>query len=299
VLVISLPSDPGLGRGLANLLGFRYSEVVYKVFPDGESYLRFPEISGEDGVLLVLTSYPDQNRSLLELFLSVELLSSKGLSKVYAVMPYLAYGRQDKEFLSWEVVSGRAVLKIMRCVGLKKLLVVDIHSEKLLEEFSDLIVNVLPVKTFGQYIKNNVGEPYILVAPDVGASKRVRLIAEFLGKDYVTIKKVRDRVTGEVTHQLPEDLDVTGVNAVIIDDIISTGGTIASIAKYLASKGARKIYVLASHGLFVSDALNKLRLSGVNKVVVLNTVGHRLTSDLVEYLDVSGELAESIKGSLL
>ncbi len=295
--MLSLPSDPGLGRELAHFLGSRYSETIYKVFPDGESYLRFPEIS-DDVVMLVLTSYPDQNRSLLELLFSVELLSSKGINEIYAVVPYLAYGRQDKEFLSWEIVSGRAVLKIMRHVGLKKLFVVDFHSEKLLEEFSDLLTNILPIKTFGQYLKNKIEEPYILIAPDVGASRRVKLVAEYLNKEYVIIRKIRDRVTGEITHELPNNLDVRGVNAVIIDDIISTGGTIASIAKHLAMKGAQRIYVLASHGLFTADSLNKLRFSGVSKVAVLNTVRYRLTSDLIEYLDVTGEVAEQIKENL-
>lgn len=295
--MLSLPSDPGLGRELAHSLGSRYSEVIYKVFPDGESYLRFPEVS-DDEVMLVLTSYPDQNRSLLELFFSAELLSSKNINKIYAVVPYLAYGRQDKEFLSWEIVSGRAVLKIMKHVGLKKLFVVDFHSEKLIEEFSDLLTNILPIKTFGQYVKNKIKEPYILIAPDVGASRRVKLVAEYLNKEYVIIRKTRDRVTGEITHELPNDLDVRGVNAVIIDDIISTGGTIASIAKYLAKKGAQGIYVLASHGLFIADSLNKLRVSGVNKVAVLNTVRYRLTSDLVEYLDVTGEVTEQVRKNL-
>ncbi|MGC8975091.1 MAG: ribose-phosphate diphosphokinase [Thermoprotei archaeon] len=298
MLVASLPSDPGLGRGLARSLQARHSDVTYKVFPDGESYLRFPEII-DDEVMLVLTSYPDQNRSLLELFFSVELLSSKGIERVYAVAPYLAYSRQDKEFLSWEIVSGRAILKIVRSAGLKKLFVVDFHSEKLLEEFSDLLINILPVKTFGRYLRENVEEPYILVAPDIGASKRVKLLAEFLNKDYVVIRKIRDRVTGEVAHELPEDLNVRGFNVVIIDDIISTGGTIASIARYLVSKGVHKIYVLVSHGLFVGDSLDKLRASGVSKTVVLNTVKYRLTSNLVEYLDVTDEVAENIRKTLI
>ncbi|MEO3992828.1 MAG: ribose-phosphate diphosphokinase [Desulfurococcaceae archaeon TW002] len=298
MLVLSLPSDPGLGRELAYLLGSSYFEVTHKVFPDGESYLRFPEVS-DDEVMLVLTSYPDQNRSLLELFFSVELLSSKGINKIYAIVPYLAYGRQDKEFLSWEVVSGRVILKMMRYVGLKKLFVVDFHSEKLLEEFNDLVTNILPIKTFGQYVKNNVEEPYILIAPDIGASRRVKLVAEYLKKEYVVIKKLRDRITGEITHELPEDLDMRGVNAVIIDDIISTGGTIASIAKYLTKKGTHRIYVLASHGLFIADSPNKLRVSGVNKVAVLNTVKYRLTSDLIEYLDVTSEVVEQVRKNLI
>lgn len=297
MLVLSLPSDPGLGYGLGRFLQLKHFEVIHKVFPDGESYLRFPEIL-DDEVMLVLTSYPDQNRSLLELLFSIDLLSSKGIEKIYAVVPYLAYGRQDKEFLNWEIVSGRAILKIMKNLGLKKLFVVDFHSEKLLEDFSDLVINIVPVKTFGEYLKKNVEEPYVLIAPDLGASKRVKLIAEFLGKDYVVIRKFRDRVTGEITHELPEDLSVRGVNAVIIDDIISTGGTIASIAKYLVSKGVNKVYVLASHGLFVGDSLDKLRVSGVSKSIVLNTVKNRLTSDLIEYLDVTEEVAENIKMKL-
>lgn len=295
--MISLPPDPGLGEGLAALLKCGHSRVAYKTFPDGELYLRLPNRVSEP-VLLVSTTYPDQNRSLMELFLTLEYLSQKGVRGLYAVIPYVAYGRQDKEFLEGEVVSGRAVLRILKNLGLRKLFVVDMHSDKLVNEFKDLVVNVLPAKTLASYVERAVRTPRIIVAPDVGASRRAEVIANLLKCEYVVVSKFRDRITGEVSHRVPEGLSLEGFNAVVVDDIISTGGTVANIVKHLIGNGVGEVHVIASHGLFVGDSLSKLSSSGVRKIAVLNTVSYRVSSDLVEYLDVVGELLEPLKNVL-
>lgn len=295
--VISLPSDPGLGERLATLLNYAYSRVAYKTFPDGELYLRLPNRVSEP-TILVSTTYPDQNRSLMELFFTLEYLSLKEIRELYAVVPYMAYGRQDKEFLEGEVVSGRAVLRMLKNLGLRKLLVVDMHSDKLVNEFKELVVNVLPAKTLASYVERTVGVPRVIVAPDVGASKRAEAIANILGCEYIVVSKFRDRVSGEVSHRVPEGLSLEGFNAVVVDDIISTGGTVANLVKYLISKGLGEAHVVASHGLFVGDSLSKLISSGVRRVAVLNTLNYRVDSGLVEYLDVVGELLEPLKSVL-
>ncbi|MEM2021343.1 MAG: ribose-phosphate diphosphokinase [Zestosphaera sp.] len=295
--VISLPSDPGVGGRLASVMRCTHSRVWYKAFPDGELYLRLPSQVSEP-IILVLTTYPEQNRSLMELLFAVEYFSFKGFKELHVVAPYLAYSRQDKEFLEGEVVSGRALLRILTDLGVRKLFVVDIHSDRLKEEFSDLVVNVAPARTFADYVRKTVKPPYILLAPDVGASKRVETIAKLLECNHVVVSKFRDRVTGEVTHRIPEEVNVRGINVVIIDDIISTGGTVVNLVEYLVRQGAGDVYVIASHGLFVGDALKRLSSSGVNRVVVLNTVNYRVSSGLVEYLDVTEEILESVRNTL-
>lgn len=295
--VISLPPDPGLGEKLATLMKCSHARATYKTFPDGELYLRLPSTAGEP-LILVSTTYPDQNRSLMELFFALEYLGSKGFRELYAVVPYMAYGRQDKEFLEGEVVSGRAVLRMLRDLGLRRLFVVDMHSAVLMSEFKDLVVNTLPARTLADYVGRAVRVPRIVIAPDVGASGRAEAIAKLLGCEYAVVSKFRDRITGEVTHRVPEELSLEGFNAVIVDDIVSTGGTVASIAKHLLSRGVEEVHVIASHGLFVGDSLAKLSSSGVRRVAVLNTVSHHVESDLVEYLDVTGELLEPIRNVL-
>ncbi len=297
VHVISLPSDPGIGERLASVMRCAHTSAWYKAFPDGELYMRLPSRVSEP-IILTLTTYPEQNRSLMELLFAVEYFNFKGFKELYIVAPYLAYSRQDKEFLEGEVVSGRALLRILTGLGVRKLFVVDIHSDRLKEEFSNLVVNVVPARTFADYVRRAVRPPYVLLAPDMGASKRVEAVAKLLECNHVVVSKFRDRVTGEVTHQIPEEVNMKGVNVVIIDDIISTGGTIVNLAKCLVERGAGDVYVIASHGLFVGDALKRLSSSGVSRVVVLNTVNYRAPSDLVEYLDATEEILESIRNTL-
>ncbi len=298
MMMISLPSGLNLGSELSKFLGLQNVEVIHKVFPDGETYLRLPNLTLEEQVMLVQTLYPEQDRRIVELLYMVETLKSRGVKNIYAVIPYLAYSRQDKEFLEGEVVSVNSLLKLMKCAGVEKVFVVDLHSEVTLHMFKDFIENLIPVKTFAKYLSERVGGNILLVAPDVGALKRVKPLSDTLKTDYIVVSKFRDRVTGQIVHELPTEVNIEKKRVVIVDDIISTGGTISSIAMYFRKLGVNEIYVLASHGLFVGNALEKLNASGVTRVAVLNTTGVKIVHEMIEYLNVSEELANFIKEKL-
>jgi len=298
VIMLSLPLGSYLGSGLSRFLGLQNVEVIHKVFPDGETYLRIPSLTLGKHVMLIQTMFPEQDRRIVELLYVVETLKFKGVKHVYAVIPYLAYSRQDKEFLEGEVVSVNSLLRLLRCAGLERIFVVDLHSEVTLREFEGFIENLIPVKTFVKYLSKYVRGDFLIVAPDVGALKRVKPLSEALNIDYIVINKFRDRVTGQVVHELPSNVDVKNKKVVVVDDIISTGGTIANIASYFRRLGVDEIHILASHGLFVGNALEKLIASGVTHITVLNTTGVKVTHDMVSYLDISEELADFIKEKL-
>ena len=296
MIVVSLPASQELGEKLGNLLGVNHERCTHKVFPDGESYLRFDfSVSGEE-VIIVQTTYPDQNRRLLEIIMAAKALHWKGARKIHAVITYLAYARQDKEFLPGEVVSAKVVLEMLGFAGLNSLYVVDVHKPQILAEFHGEAHNIIAKETFAKYLRRQGLVDPVIVAPDVGAETRARNLAMELGTDYLVIRKYRDRVTGKVMHELPEDVSVSGRDAVVVDDIISTGGTMANIVSFLRGRGARKVYALASHGLLIGDAVGKLRRAGAEEIVVLNTVASRVEG--VTYLDVSDELAKVLKSKL-
>ncbi len=299
-VLLSLPNDVGLGEALGSILRVQHFRAYTKKFPDGEVYLRVPEEVFNAGKVLIIQSlYPDQNTNLLFLLLAVDLLKSKGVKYVSAFVPYLAYARQDREFLMGEAVSVRTVLRLLNSVGLDALITVDIHKEDSLKFFGKKARNLILFDVLASAVRGQVEEP-LVVAPDIGASRRAEATAKSLGCRHVIIRKVRDRVTGEVRHELPEGLPVEGVDVIIADDIISTGGTVANIATYLKSRGARKVFVVASHGLFVGEALSKLRSSGIDKVFVLRTVPPRAIGEgFIEYVDlatpVAGYLANELR----
>lgn len=290
--VLSLPGDPGIGPGLADRLGLEHVPVFAKRFPDGEMYLRLTRGVERERVLVVQSMYPAQNDRLLELLLALELLN-RYESEPVLLVTYLAYARQDKEFLEYEAISLRSVLRAVTAQGVRVLVTVDAHNPQAVEEFLSGVsyVNVFPGEVFAEAISREYGgREMTVIAPDRGAGARALSLAEHLGCGYVVVQKFRDRTTGQVRHSLDSLDDVRGL-AVIVDDIISTGGTIAGIASHLSGRGVETV-VAASHALLVGDALERLVKSGVRKVYSLPTVPQRFSGvvylDLVPYL--AGEL---------
>ncbi|OYT52063.1 MAG: ribose-phosphate pyrophosphokinase [Desulfurococcales archaeon ex4484_204] len=274
MLIVSLPASLGLGEELSLLLNVKSLNVVSKTFPDGESYIRLPSsgaVRGED-ILLVQTTYPLQDKRLVELLLAIDAVKEYGAKEITAFIPYLAYSRQDKVFLEGEAVSIRAVMRALKCLGLGRLITLDAHSESALSFFDGEVLNVDPSPIFADVLRGRVSKP-LIIAPDAGARKRAASLSKELGGvDFIVIKKFRDRYSGKISHEFLTDIDLAGKDVVVVDDIISTGGTIASIASYSKAKGALKVIAVASHGLFVGNAYDRLRRSGVDEIYVLRTV---------------------------
>ncbi len=293
VKVVSLPGDPGVGPRLASYLGLEHTSLFSKRFPDGEIYVRLLQKIENDEVLLVQSMYPEQNDRLVELLLALELFNRYG-NKVSLLVTYLAYARQDKEFLGGEPVSLKSIIKAMVAQGVETLVTIDAHNPYAIKEFLSNIkyVNLLPEEVFAKALSERYrGKEMTVVAPDQGATDRALSLAKHLGSGYVVIQKVRDRVTGQVKHVLDPLSKVSGL-AVIVDDIISTGGTIAGIASCLSSRGV-EVVVAASHALLVGEALEKLGKSGVREIYALPTVSRVL--DGVIYLDIVPYIARELK----
>lgn len=271
MLIAGLSGANGLDRELSRLTGIHLVNVETKLFPDGESYIRFTEeLSGQD-LIIVQTLYPNQDKKFLELLLAVDAAKDLGCRDVIVVVPYLAYSRQDKAFLRGEAISIKTLLKTLSYVGANYLITIDIHKEESLKYFKGTSVNLDPTPLYASVIKRECRNP-VIVAPDQGAASKATKLTQMLGYgDYVVFKKFRDKVTGDIKHEFT-DAVVNGRDAVIVDDIISTGLTIANIAQYLIKQGASKVYVVCSHGLFVGNALEKLTSSGVYEIYSLNTV---------------------------
>lgn len=293
VKVISLPGDPGIGLRLADYLKLEHIQFQYKRFPDGELYLRLPKVIEKEKVLLIQSMYPNQNDHVVELLLALELLNRYS-NDIVLLITYLAYARQDKEFLAGEPISLRSLMKALNSLGIETLVTIDAHNPLAIKEFVGSVryVNIVPDEIFAEVLsKKYRREELTVIAPDQGAEKRAASLAKQLECKYVVVKKSRDRVTGNVTHVLDSLSSVSGT-AVIIDDIISTGGTIAGIASYLSTRGV-SVVVATSHALLVGEAYEKLVKSGVAEIYALPTTGVIVKG--VTYLDMVPYLARKLR----
>jgi len=288
-LVFAGPASEDLGRKLAEKLGLSMLKAEFKVFPDGESRFSSEERVAGKSVLLVQSTYPPVDTHLFQLVLASHHLSQEG-AKITAVVPYLAYARQDKEFLPGEAVTLGVVAHLMRSVGVRRLVTVDIHSAEGLALFSFPVYSVSAIPNLVEYAMNELDlrDP-VVISPDLGGSKRTEAFAQLYGARFLQLSKARDRVTGGVRLK-DAKLEVKGKEVVIVDDIISTGGTICAAAEAVKKQGAKAVLAVCVHGLFVEEAVQKLQEAGVNTIVGTNTVPGQFSK-----VDVSDALVAHLK----
>ncbi len=246
-------------------LGGGILEIEIKKFPDGEKYVRV--LGSADEVTVVSsTSFPQDER-IVELLLIGDALKEKGVERLCAVVPYFGYSRQDRVSKEGEPVSVRAV---MRTLGIyyDELYVFDIHNPKTLKFFPGKAVNLSSARAIAEYFREKLGEGIVL-APDKGARERAKAVAEKLGLEFSHFEK--RRISPTEVEIRPADVDVKGKNVLIVDDIISTGGTMIKAAKLLREMGSKKVFVSATHGVFAEGAIERVE-KAVDELAVTNTI---------------------------
>ncbi|RJS89371.1 ribose-phosphate diphosphokinase [Candidatus Bathyarchaeota archaeon] len=271
MIVIPGPSSPGLGEKVAEGLGVEVVPVEHRLFPDGESYIRLKgSVRGEE-VVIVQTTSPPQDRHLIQLFLLARTAKDYGAEKVVAVVPYLAYARQDKRFLEGEALSIDVVIRLIEASGVDALLTLDIHSPDVLERFTIPVKSLSAIPLIAEHLKAKGFEGAFSLSPDKGAIELAKMGDAVLGGGYDALEKARDRHTGEVRTR-EKRLPVEGRDVIIFDDMISTGGTMA-LAVGLAKKcGARRVVAACTHPLLVGRAVERILEAGADEIVGTDSV---------------------------
>jgi ribose-phosphate pyrophosphokinase len=271
VKIILGPSSQDLGQKVARLTNIDVVPVASKIFPDGEVYIRLEgNVEGEHAVIVHTTS-PPQNQHLMQLAFIADACKREGAEKVTAVVPYLAYARQDKVFLKGETISIEAVARMLRAVGVGSLLTVNIHQEKALEKFPFPAKTVSAIPLLARYFRQKGLSGVFILAPDKGAMHIAEEAKAILGGECGHLEKQRDRYTGQINVETG-NFTLKGETVIIIDDIISTGGTIAAAAKIAKALGAQRILVACVHALLIADAKQRILESGVEEIVGTDSV---------------------------
>lgn len=292
--IIAGPASRELSHRIAEMLKADLIEVAHKIFPDGESYIRLDgDIKGEN-IVIVQTTSPPQDSRLMQLAFMADAAKRAGANRVIAVVPYLAYARQDKVFLPGEPVSIEVVAKILWTAGIDCLVTVNIHQAKVLERFPMMTKNLSAIPLLAAYLKRRGLEGAFALAPDKGAMYIAEEAAKILGGEYGYLEKQRDRYTGQIT-VAEKAFNIRDKKVIIFDDIISTGGTIAAAAKLLRSLGASSVYAACVHPLLVGDAEKRMIEAGVEEVIGTDSVPSHVSKVSIASL-ICNELKEFQRG---
>jgi len=271
--IVGGPSSRELAEKISVLLAAPIVSVKIKRFPDGEFYFKFDEeISGEE-LLIVQSLYPPQDSHLLELFLMLHTARDYGAKKIRVFVPYLAYSRQDRRYLEGECLSSRMIAEILENLGADALYTIDIHNRRVLSMYKIPVYNLTASEDLAKYFAAKDLVNPLVISPDDEeiAVERAKCAAETIDAEYDFLEKRRDRHTGEiVTYE--KQMDAKGRDAIVIDDIISTGKTAANAVKMLKRQGARRVFVGVSHALLLGEAVRILNEAGAEEIVGTDSV---------------------------
>ena len=286
--VIGGNASKDLAKRIARRLKAKYVDADTRTFPDGESKITFRHNLKKSVVLIVQSTYPPVDTNLLQI-LSIISEVKKISSKIYAIMPYMGYARQDRQFLNGEIVTMSVVAKMLQAAGAKKIIAVDIHSKTALRHFKIPTENVSAIPELAKYLKKLKLKNPIVVSPDTGGSLRAKKFADILKSDFITLKKSRNRKTGKVSIRSTK-ADVNGKDLIIVDDIISTGGSVVKATQFLKKQKCKRVFVVCTHGLLVGDAEKNIKKAGVTQIISTNTIPRSISK-----VDVSGVIAQAVQ----
>lgn len=284
--IFSGSSNQELAKMIAEIGGYELAPVELGKFENGEKRVRVPKGSGEAVIVQSLSSPVDEQ--IVEFCLLADAVSRAGYGEITAVVPWLGYSKQDKIFLPGEALSAKVIAQILQTTKMKRLLTFDLHNRAITGFFDLPVVELSARPSFLDYFGKQVAkkqEEWVVVAPDEGAVKASAAFARDLSIPIVYMDKRRDLATGKVTVSGMSG-EVGGKRVLIVDDMIVTGGTMMATAKYLKMRGAKSVSVAATHHLYLPGVQEKLEKSGLDEVVVSDTVTPQTQSTNAQILKV-------------
>ncbi|MEN9933903.1 MAG: hypothetical protein RLZZ387_482 [Chloroflexota bacterium] len=268
--IFSGSANRALAQEIASGLNINLGRAIVSTFKNGETRVKIEEnVRGSD-VFVVQPTCTPVNHHLMELLLLIDALRRASAARVTAVVPYYGYAKQEKKTTGREPISAKLVANLMRTAGADRVLTMDLHAPAI-EGFFDIPVDHLQAgPMLAEYIRELNLPHLVVVSPDAGGVGRANGFRERIGAGLAFIAKQRPQP--DIAEVLDMVGDVEGKTAIIVDDMISTGGTLAEAARALRARGATGVYACATHGIFASDALSIVAESVLQEVVVTNTI---------------------------
>jgi ribose-phosphate pyrophosphokinase len=269
--IFSGTANPMLAAAIARALNVQVGACAIERFPDGEVAVQLLEPVRRKEVFLVQPTSPPVNDNLIELLALADACRRAAAARITSVVPYFGYARADKRHSRREPITGRVVADLLEAVGIAHVVTLDLHTPQIEGFFHAPVDSLTAVPTLCRALRDRLPTDFVVVSPDAGRVQLATHYAQCLGAPVIVLHKRRDSgVETEVTHVVG---DVSNRACLIVDDMISTGGTVAESITALLQAGARpEIIVAATHGLLVLNARKKLDHPGVREVFITDTV---------------------------
>ncbi|WP_406534966.1 ribose-phosphate diphosphokinase [Methanobrevibacter sp.] len=303
-MIIGGSASQDLAAHVARELGEELCYVETKKFPDGERYLRIDGNLSDEVTVIQSTGYP-QDENLMELLFIIANLKDLGVKKVKAVVPYMGYARQEKRFNPGETISAKIICNLIEAAGADEFITFNIHEECVLKFFNIPARNLSAMPAIAEYLDKKffkkTNEKPLIIAPDKGAYGFAQEMAEIIGCDCTYLTKVRlgpDKVETKIVDvrcdsesENTVNVDsVKGMHAVIIDDIIATGGTIVNAINILKQYGASSVDVCCVHPILTNNGATRIYAAGANKIIGTNS----LSSD-TSRVSIAKSIADALR----
>jgi ribose-phosphate pyrophosphokinase len=286
--VIAGKSSEDVAKRLSRKIKANFVKSQVRIFEDGESKITLSGKISKRKSIVVQSIYPPVDTNLIQA-LSLISKAKETSSEVIAVIPYMGYARQDREFLPGEIVTMKVLGKLFKGAGASKIIAVDIHSMIGFKHFSIKTKNVSAIPELVRYVKKLSLKNPLIVSPDQGGKERAKEFAKELGSEYIALEKKRDRKTGKVQIKTKNLDEVANRDLILVDDMISTGGSIVKATQFLKKQKCKKVYVACTHALLMNDAERKIKKAGVTKIISANTIPGKTS-----IVDISNTIAKAI-----
>ena len=290
-------ANRALAEEIAQYLRVPLSDAEVSRFSDGEVYVQFNEnVRGAD-VFIVQPTSPPVNDTLMELLIMVDALKRASAHRITAVLPYYGYARQDRKVQGRVPISAKLVADLMEAAGVHRVLALDLHAGQI-QGFFNIPVDHLfaaPV-TMVEYLRKKDLKDAVIVSPDAGGVERARAIAKRMSAGLAIIDKRREGPNSAVAMHLIGDVD--GRDAIVMDDMIDTAGTLVQAVGAIQREGARRILACGVHAVLSGPAIDRIKASPIEEVVVTNSVplSHdKRTAARITVLTVAPLLGEAIR----
>ncbi len=277
LMIVSGRASLDLGARIAQRLGVGLTDAGLKTFSDGEVYCRYADsIRGADLFIVQSTCGSERegltvNDALMELLVMAHAAKHASAHRIIAVTPWYGYSRQDKKSAPREPITARLAAELLETAGVDRVVTMDLHAGQVQGFFSKPVDHMTAMPILTQYVQDQLGgDDLVIIAPDAGRVKLVRKFAQKVGAPYALLEKERPaHHVAEIGYVIG---DVHGKRAVIVDDIIDTGGTLSASAQTVLDEGAKEVHAVATHGIFSGRAFETLGKSPLASITVTDTV---------------------------
>jgi ribose-phosphate pyrophosphokinase len=288
-------ANPGLAAEIAKELGKKLGEIMVTRFSEGEVRVKIEDnVRGKD-VFIVQPTCPPVNENLMELLIMLDAFKRASAGRITAVIPYYGYARQDRKDQPRVPISAKLVANLLTVAGADRILTMDLHAGQIQGFFDIPLDHLFAVNVFVDYIEKLKLKKFVIVSPDVGGIKTARAYAKRLGAGLAIVDK--RRISPEKAEAMNILGEVEGCDAILVDDLIATGGSLLEAAAFLKKAGVKKIYAGIVHGVLSGDAVKNIEKSAIEELIITNTIplADEKRSPKIKALSVASLFAEAIK----